>query len=318
MPPGPDPALLPPPDIEPYRIGNTGLPWVTSFDSFRPGPHVMIAALTHGNELCGAHALVFLHESGFRPIRGMLTLGFLNVAAYRRFAARNPQAARFVDEDLNRVWGETQLGDGLRTIERERARALRPLIDTVDLLLDIHSMQHVSPPLVLAGMQPKSVALARRLRLPGTIVRDAGHAAGKRLRDYGPFDDPSVPATALLVECGQHWQRQSADVAKAAALRFLDGLDLMDPTYRTRYAATLPPPEPPRVIEVTETVMVTGRDFAFTQPFTGLELIPKAGTIIAHEGGRPIVTPYDDCVLVMPSRRLTPGQTAVRLGRYVD
>jgi len=28
-------------------------------------------------------------------------------------------------------------------------------------------------------------------------------------------------------------------------------------------------------------------------------------------------TPYDDCVLIMPSRRLVKGQTAVRLGRYV-
>ena len=27
--------------------------------------------------------------------------------------------------------------------------------------------------------------------------------------------------------------------------------------------------------------------------------------------------PYDDCVLVMPSRRLGPGLTAVRLGRFV-
>jgi hypothetical protein len=29
-------------------------------------------------------------------------------------------------------------------------------------------------------------------------------------------------------------------------------------------------------------------------------------------------TPYDECVLIMPSRRLLPGQTAVRLGRYLD
>jgi hypothetical protein len=30
-----------------------------------------------------------------------------------------------------------------------------------------------------------------------------------------------------------------------------------------------------------------------------------------------VTTPYDDCVLIMPSRRLDKGQTAVRLGRYV-
>ena len=42
----------------------------------------------------------------------------------------------------------------------------------------------------------------------------------------------------------------------------------------------------------------------------------KVGTVIAKDGGREIRTPYDNCVLVMPTRRITKGQTAVRLGRY--
>jgi hypothetical protein len=29
------------------------------------------------------------------------------------------------------------------------------------------------------------------------------------------------------------------------------------------------------------------------------------------------VTPYDDCVLIMPTRRPRRGETAVRLGRFV-
>ena len=48
-----------------------------------------------------------------------------------------------------------------------------------------------------------------------------------------------------------------------------------------------------------------------------MEVIPHAGTEIARSDGRAIVTPYDDCVLVMPSPRLHRGQTAVRLGRLV-
>jgi hypothetical protein len=46
-------------------------------------------------------------------------------------------------------------------------------------------------------------------------------------------------------------------------------------------------------------------------------VIPHAGTVIGADGDRPVTTPYDDCVLIMPSRRLTRGQTAVRLGRFV-
>ena len=32
---------LTPPDIEPYRAGNTGIDYVTSFDAPEPGPHVL-------------------------------------------------------------------------------------------------------------------------------------------------------------------------------------------------------------------------------------------------------------------------------------
>ncbi len=38
----------------------------------------------------------------------------------------------------------------------------------------------------------------------------------------------------------------------------------------------------------------------------------------AARSGRPVLTPYDDCVLVMPSQRLERGQTAVRFGRWAD
>ena len=53
----PYPIEIEPVDISAYKVGNTG-PYVTTFDSGTPGPHVMVMALTHGNELCGAITLV--------------------------------------------------------------------------------------------------------------------------------------------------------------------------------------------------------------------------------------------------------------------
>jgi hypothetical protein len=73
-----------------------------------------------------------------------------------------------------------------------------------------------------------------------------------------------------------------------------------------------------RVIEVTEAVTITGSGFEFAGDFRGLEVLEKRGTLIGRDGDREVRTPYDDCVLIMPSRRLVRGQTAVRLGRYVD
>jgi predicted deacylase len=131
-----------PVDIERWRAGNTGTEFVWSFDAVRPGPHVMVNAVTHGNELCGAIAVDLLLREKIRPKHGRLTLSFANVAAYLRFDPADPTASRYVEEDMNRVWA-TEVLDGPRdSLELRRARALRPIVDTVDTMLDILSMQH--------------------------------------------------------------------------------------------------------------------------------------------------------------------------------
>ena len=310
---------LTPPDIEPYRAGNTGIEYVTSFEATQPGPHVLVCALTHGNEICGAITLDKLFRAGVKPRRGRLTLAFDNVAAYREFDPRYPVASRYVDEDFNRLWHPATLDGARRSVELERARALRPIVDTADYLLDLHSMQYATAPLMLAGLLPRSRALAQRIGIPELIMCDAGHAAGPRMRDYGGFGDPASEKTALLIECGQHWERRSAEVATDVTLRFLIALDVVT----ADDVATLGGPDfaahpRQRVIEVTEAVTITGSRFDFAEDFRGLEVLPKKGMLIGRDDGREVRTPYDDCVLIMPSRRLVKGQTAVRLGRYVD
>jgi len=306
------------PDIEPYRAGNTGIDYVTSFDAPEPGPHVLVTALTHGNEICGAIALDQLLRAGVRPRRGRLTLAFDNVAAYREFDSRYPIASRYVDEDFNRLWSPATLDGPRRSIELERARALRPVVDAADYLLDLHSMQYATAPLMLAGLLPRSRELARRVGIPELIMCDAGHAAGPRMRDYGGFGDPASEKTALLIECGQHWERRAAEVATDVTLRFLIALDVV-----TRDdVVTLGGPDfdahpKQRVIEVTDAVTISGGRFDFAGDFRGLEVLGKKGTLIGRDDGREVRTPYDDCVLIMPSRRLARGQTAVRLGRIL-
>jgi predicted deacylase len=308
------PVELTPPDISGYT-GNTDIPYVTRLDSGRPGPHVCVNALTHGNELCGAIAVDFLFRQNIKPTRGVLTLSFANVAAFQRFDAREPDGSRFVDEDFNRLWDVSTLDGPRQSAELARARRLRPLIDRVDFLLDLHSMQHATPALALAGTQAKGRKLAEAIGVPQTIVLDEGHAAGRRMRDYTAFSDPASPKAAVLVECGQHWEKASATVATETTLRFLKAFDMLDAA-ALRHLPDAPPP-PQRVIEVTEAITVKNDRFEFTERFIGLEVIPHAGTVIGSDGDRPVTTPYDACVLIMPSRRLTRGQTAVRLGRFV-
>jgi predicted deacylase len=310
------PVELSPPDIRPYRNPGGPVPWVTTFDAAEPGPHVAIVAVVHGNELAGAIALDWLFRRGVRPVRGRLSLAFANVDAYDRFDAADPTASRWVEEDLNRVWDPATLDGPRRSLELDRARELRPWVDEVDLLLDLHSMQSASPPLVLAGVHEKGATLARAVGTPPVIVSDAGHAAGRRLRDYGAFGRADEAAAAVLAECGQHWAQATAAVARETTVRFLRATGAVAPDWAADAVAATPPPTP-RHVQVTEAVTVRSRRFRFVRRYEGLEVIPRQGTVIATDDGRPIATPYDDCVLIMPSRRLWPGHTAVRLGRFV-
>jgi len=311
----PEPALeLLPVDITPFKDGNTGIAYVHRFDSGRPGPHVLVNALTHGNEVCGAHALKLILDEEIRPQRGVMTLSFANVAAYESFDAKKPSASRYLDEDFNRLWSHDRLSTARRSAELDRARELRPVVEEADYLLDIHSMQSESPALMLSGTAQKGRVLAQAVGVPAYIVADAGHRAGARMRDYGDSANPEHARTALLVECGQHWQAVSRTVAIDTALRFLGALDIVDAEATAGFVSDGEPPAQ-RLIEVTKAVIIETDDFAFARAFAGLEVIAEAGTTLATDGGRPIVTPYDDCVLVMPSQRLVKGQTAVRLGR---
>ena len=310
---------LTPPDIEPYRAGNTGVEYVTSFVATEPGPHVLVTALTHGNEICGAITLDRLLQARVRPRRGTLTLAFDNVAAYSEFDPRYPIASRYIDEDFNRLWSPATLDGPRQSIELERARALRPIINAADFLLDLHSMQHATAPLMLAGLLPRSRELARRVGIPELIMCDAGHAAGPRMRDYGGFGEPNSSKTALLIEAGQHWERRAAEVASDVMLRFLIALG----TVIREDVAALGGPDfdaqpRQRTIEVTEAITITSDRFDFAGDFRGLEVLPQKGMLIGRDDGREVRTPYENCVLIMPSRRLVKGQTAVRLGRYID
>jgi predicted deacylase len=310
------PVELDAPDLSAYRAGNTGIDYVTSFAAAASGPHVMLSALMHGNEICGAIALDRLLRAGLKPARGRLTFAFANIAAYQNFSRIEPAASRYVDEDMNRVWDTRALDGPRQSQELRRARALRPLVDTVDYLLDIHSTTNVNPPMMLTGVAQKHLDFAKAMGFPAMLVRDEGHEGGSRLRDYARFAAAASAPVALLVESGQHWARQTAETASECVWRFLAATGILSEADAAPWRAR--PREAQRVIQVTDRITIQSDAFRFFETYEGFEVIPHAGTVIARDGTREVRTPYDDCVLVMPSRRFSRGQTAVRLGRFED
>ncbi len=316
----PLPFDLPCPDISMWRQGNTGTEGVWHFDSGQPGRHVLVSALVHGNELCGAWALKGLLEAGVRPAAGQLTLVFANLAAFDRFDATDHDRSRFVDEDMNRQWLDERMAQP-HTLERQRVTALAPWVRQADWLLDLHSMHESGAPLLLTGVQPRKLALARPLANPVHIVVDAGHKDGVRMRDYGRFGLPDAQAPdtrSLLIECGFHGDLGSRDVARDMCARFLQVSGVVDAASMHSALPGWQQADAPQqwALEVTGPVVARSEQFQFTEPFTGLECIAQAGTVIGDNDGEPVTTPYDDCVLVMPSvRQARAGVTVVRFAR---
>ncbi|MEP7327905.1 MAG: succinylglutamate desuccinylase/aspartoacylase family protein [Betaproteobacteria bacterium] len=305
------------PDISAWRAGNTNIPFVWRFKADQPGPRVTIQALTHGNEVCGAISNDWLLREGVRPVRGTLNITFANVEAYTKFNAADPFSSRCVDEDFNRLWSPDVLDGPRQSRDLTRARELRPVYDDTDFLLDLHSMTDPCPPLALAGRQRKGLELAHAVGVPQHIIIDAGHAAGRRLRDYGDFDDPAAERAALLIECGQHWERAAPDVAKQSTLRFLRHFGMLEPAFFDAHLDAGPLPKQ-QAVEVTDVITINSDQFRFVAAVEGLAVIPARGTLLAQDGDVAVVTPYDNAVLIMPTRNPKKGETAVRIGRFVQ
>jgi predicted deacylase len=308
------------PDIGKWKQGNTGVEGVWSFDSGKPGRHVMVSSLVHGNELCGAWALKGMLEAELRPEIGKLTLVFANLRAFERFDPTNHDASRFVDEDMNRQWMPERIAQAT-TQERQRVAQLEPFVKQADWLLDLHSMHEVAQPLLLTGIHPRNQLLAKELGNLVHVVVDAGHKDGTRMRDFGHFGAPDEQAPhtrSLLIECGFHGDPKSKAVAQDMVARFLaasgclsDGrVEHLLPGWR------LPSSNQQWALDVAGAVVAKSANFRFTEEFKGLEMIAKAGTVIGDNDGEPVVTPYDECVLVMPSvRQARAGVTVVRFAK---
>ena len=316
--PTPAPLLeVLPRDLSAYRKGNTGIDYVHRFDSGRPGPRVLINALTHGNEICGMVAATHLLDSGVRPLIGTLTISFAHVEAYEAFRADDPFANRQLVHNLNRIWSDEWLDGPQDSPELRRARALRPLVAVADHILDIHSTsQDVAPFWVYPGFARNSqaaLAMGAQGRVTTHLVMPSGLGSGTPLIEHGRHGaGDSHAGVALVVECGQHFLRASADVARATALDFLAHFGLIDSAEPAQPAAAQ------SRFALLQTCMVHTPAFQFVRPLRGFETFDE-GELIATDGDAgEIRAPCDRCTVLMPARVPIVGREAVYLTRPIS
>ncbi|WP_298923293.1 succinylglutamate desuccinylase/aspartoacylase family protein [uncultured Ramlibacter sp.] len=297
-----------PRDLSAYRQGNTGVDYVHRFESGKPGPHVLVNALTHGNEICGMVAATHILDSGVRPKIGTLTVSFANVAAYESFDIEDPFKSRQLVHNLNRVWGAEQLEGTEDSPELQRARLLRPVVSAADHILDIHSTsQDVVPFWVYPAFSRNAQVALAIGRPPVHLVMPNGLGSGTPLVQHGRHGlADSGAGAAMVVECGQHFLQSAADLATRVALDFIAHFGLIDAD------PARPAPGPQRRFELLETHVIQSLDFRFARPVVGFETFAK-GELIAVNGPEEIRAPVDDCTIFMPSQSVVIGKEAVYL-----
>ena len=302
--------------LGPYRESNTGIPYVHTFDSGKPGPHAMINALTKGNELCGMEAVCLLFENAVRPIRGALTLSFANVAAYETFNPEAPDASKFLDDHFNRIWIDTILNGGRISCELERARQMRSVLRDVDILLDLMSTCYlrdpegwIDPPLLAFVEKTPTRKLTAKMGFPihliGCTPSPTNRASGL-LYEYGVFGNPDSDKISIIAECGPHFTREAAETAFNAALRFLNALDMLEPEMRGRYEVCRDMGPLASYTDMMVPVAQTDT-FRYAGPFRGYEEF-SMGELIGVDGDREIRAPYDRCVLIAVASRVPKGE----------
>lgn len=296
-------------DLAPYRRGNVGVDWVHRFDSGRPGPHVLVNALTHGNEFCGMVAARHLLDQGVRPRRGTLTASFANVEAYDSFDPARPFDSRQLVHNMNRIWSEAWLDGAEDSPELRRARALRPVVAEADHILDIHSTAADVQPFWVYPRFDRNAAAARAIGRPRVhLVMPQGLGSGTPLIQHGRHGQPDHHGVALVAECGQHFKSRTAATAITVVLDFLGCFGLVE--------RTLEPAGDPERYELLQTRTVRTPTFRFARPLVGFERF-AAGELIATDGDEEVRAPCDDCTVLMPTRQPIVGREGVYLARPI-
>ena len=301
-----------------------------TFHGLAPGPALLVLGAVHGNEICGTQAIMqFLSDvdSGRLTIeRGSVT--FVPIANPLAYQLKR----RFGDRNLNRNMAPSAIA---QDFEDRLANVLCPLLDTHDVLLDLHSFHTGGAPFVMIGpqnntgnLEPFALAaeemqLALHTGAPrivegwldtyarGVQRRAAAAADNISARSQTLVTNPNygVGTTeymrsrggyAVTLECGQHDDPAGISVARHAILQTLGLLGITHPK----------PPTPNTTPEILRLIDVTDKAHAgdtFSREWRSFDAVTAGDVIgVRHDGAE--VKAQGDGFVVFPNPRGEVGQ----------
>ena len=264
-----------------------------------PRPHVGVVGAVHGNEPCGLRAI--------ERLRAELVGGELSLRDGTLFLIHgNPRASEEQKRhtaggaDLNRFF-DYRFVDEMATdtwlYEHHRAFALKPLLESLDSVLDLHSTTAPSPPFAIASPVPESQAMAEALGVGYvTLGWDRPGLLGDKVL-ISTTTRRGLPAVS--VECGQHDDPRSAAVAYLCARRMLAYLGLLDPIAD----------QAPRIskrLMLQAAVKRPSPTFRFARPLRSMERLEKGERIGSDENL--VLSANGPCWVIMPNDGVPVGE----------
>lgn len=307
-----------------------------SYQGLLKGPKLLILGAVHGNEVCGTLAITRLIselDSGKRTIcAGTLTL----VPVANPLACQKQQRAG--DRNLNRNLKPT---DHPVDFEDRIGNWLCPILAQHDILLDLHSFHTGGRAFAMLGplnnqgsLEPFSKASeeeAMALRLGVTRFVDGWldtYAAGvaRRVLRLGKDDsranqlntDPSygVGTTeymrsqggmAITLECGQHADPQSPEVAYRAITHTLAHFGLIG-------AEDPPPASQTETLSLYEVIDKDHPDDIFSRPWASFDVLRRGDLIGTRHDGQTVIAQQEGYI-VFPNPKALAGQEWFYLAR---
>ncbi len=276
-----------------------------------PRPFVGIVGSMHGNEPCGLAALLRIESDAnrgdFSILKGTLFLIHGNILASEQ-ASRHSEGGT----DLNRLFDfgyEEDLPEARWSSEHHRAIALRPLLLSLDVALDIHSTSAPTPPFGIVSHIVSSRPLARKLGLPYlTHGWEGPGLLGHRvmMQMLSCRGKPSI-----AIECGQHEDAESIARAHKTCAHYLVACGLLDPKDAPPLA-----PEPALELAIEDAIKKPSPGFAFAGPLIGLQQ-SGAGALIGSDENLEIRSKRN-CFVIMPNASVEVGNDMLYLAHQID
>ena len=272
-----------------------------TYSAEEAGPWMLILGAVHGNEVCGTKAIQRVMEE--------LDSGALKLECGRvEFVpVANPRAhesgQRYIERNLNRYFLPSEKP---KTYEAKINNILCPMIEGCDYFIDLHSTTAGGIPFAsVEGNDEAENKLAAAMG--GEVLLFGWHEAYAASGRTNPDPDESMGttayarrhgATAVLLECGQHKDPVSVEVAYKSIRNALCHVGLVED------ADKKPLPEP--LLIRTKLVVYRTEGGSFAEDWGNFSPVKAGQKLATRQDGVEITAPSDGFI-VLPNANTPPG-----------